>query len=339
MAEGVRLLVAFSVAAMLTAVTTPAAISIARRTGFLDSPAGYKAHKRPTPYLGGFAVLAAALLAILILGEDASRYWPLLLGTLALSLVGTVDDRVNLSPWLRVGVEALAAWLLWAKGLGWSFLADDTANLLLTALWVIGIVNAFNLMDNLDGAAASVAAVSAACVGILAVVGDDLPLAVIAVGLCGALIGFLRYNLARPARIFLGDGGSMAIGFLLAGSLMVVPPGVLSGWSALIVATIVVGLPVFDTTLVVLSRRRRGTPVFSGATDHTTHRLLGVLKSPRAVACALVIVQSGLCGLAIEATRLGRDAAIAAACFALLLGAVMIVVADGSRWTPVSDDS
>ena len=95
--------------------------------------------------------------------------------------------------------------------------ASDAANLLLTALWVIGVVNAFNLMDNLDGAAASVAAVSAACVGALAVIGDDVPLAVIAFALCGALAGFLRFNLARPSRIFLGDGGSMPIGFLLAG--------------------------------------------------------------------------------------------------------------------------
>jgi UDP-GlcNAc:undecaprenyl-phosphate/decaprenyl-phosphate GlcNAc-1-phosphate transferase len=338
-AENIRLLVAFALAAALTAVTTPAAISIALRTGFLDSPVGYKAHLRPTPYLGGAAVLTATLLTILTLDAGASRYWPLLLGTLGLSFVGTVDDRVNLSPWLRVATEALAAGLLWAGGLGWSFLGSDTANLLLTVLWVTGVVNAFNLMDNLDGAAASVAAVSTACIGVLAVVGDDLPLAVISIGLCGALVGFLRYNLARPARIFLGDGGSMAIGFLLAGSLMVVPLGGLSGLEALIVATLAVGLPVFDTTLVVLSRRRRGAPVLSGATDHTTHRLHGVLNSPRAVACALVVAQAGLCGVAIEAAQLGGGAVIAVGCFVLLLGAATIIAADGPRWTPVSDDS
>ncbi len=339
MAEGVRLFAAFASAAMLTVFSTPAAISIARRTGFLDSPVGYKAHSRPTPYLGGVAVLAALLPTILILDDGASRYWPLLLGTLGLSLVGTIDDRVNLSPWLRVAMEVLAAWFLWAEGLGWSLFSSSTANLLLTVLWVTGLVNAFNLMDNLDGAAASVAVVSAAGVGVLAIVGGDISLAVIAIGLCGALVGFLRYNLASPARIFLGDGGSMAIGFLIASTLMVVPLGRLSGWSALIAATVVVGLPVFDTTMVVLSRRRRGAPVLSGATDHTTHRLHGALKSPRAVAVALAVAQAGLCGLAIETTRQGRGAAIALGCFAVLLGAVMIVAVDGPRWTPVSDDS
>jgi UDP-GlcNAc:undecaprenyl-phosphate GlcNAc-1-phosphate transferase len=339
LAEGPRIAVAFFLAAALTAATVPMAIATARRTGFLDSPVGYKAHGRPTPYLGGAAVILAAGLTILLVGDGLSRYWPLLVGTVALALVGTVDDRVNLSPLLRVSTEVLAAWLLWSEDLGWSFLASDTANLLLTAFWVTGIVNAFNLMDNLDGAASSVGAVSAAGVAVLAVIGDDLALAAIAAALCGALVGFLRFNLAEPARIFLGDGGSMAIGFLLAGALMVAPMGQLSNWSVLIAAALVVGLPVFDTTLVVLSRRRRGAPVLSGATDHTTHRLRVFLKSPRAVAGTLAIVQLALCGLAIEATRLGPEAAIALACFALLLGMATIGAADGPKWTPLSDDS
>lgn len=339
MAEGVRLLLTFVLAGLLTTVTVPVAISIAQRTGFLDSPAGYKSHSRPTPYLGGLAVISAALAAFLIFDEGGGDYWPLLVGTLGLLAVGTVDDRVNLSPWLRVGTEVLAAWLLWSEGLGWSFLDSDLANLGLTAFWVTGVVNAFNLMDNLDGAAAAVASVSAACIGVLAVIGDSVPLAVAGFALCGSLAGFLRFNLARPARIFLGDGGSMAIGFLIAGSLMAVPLGGLSGLSMLIAATLAVGLPVFDTTLVVLSRRRRGAPVLSGATDHTTHRLNAVLKSPRAVALALAVAQSALCALAIEVTRLGQGAAIAAACFAILLGMATIAVSDGLRWMPVSDDS
>jgi UDP-GlcNAc:undecaprenyl-phosphate GlcNAc-1-phosphate transferase len=337
--EGTRLTLAFGLAAILTAATVPAAISVARQTGFLDSPVGYKSHARPTPYLGGLAVLCAWLPAVLIAGESVGRYWPLLLGTIGLSLVGTVDDRVNLSPLLRVAVEVAAAWALWHNGLGWSFLDSDAANLLLTAFWVTGIVNAFNLMDNLDGAAASVAGVSALCVGALAIIGEDLALAVIAFGMAGALAGFLRYNLARPARLFLGDGGSMAVGFLLAGGLMAAPMGSLTGFPTLIAASVAVGLPVFDTALVVLSRKRRGAPVLSGATDHTTHRLRVALKSPRAVAATLAVGQATLCALAIEATRLGRGAAIALACVALLGGAAMIVAADGDRWTPVSEDS
>lgn len=339
LSEGIGAVLAFFLAAALTVVTVPAAIALASRTGFLDAPAGYKAHGRPTPYLGGAAVLAAAALPILLFCDDLGRYWPLLLGTVGLAAVGTVDDRVNLSPYLRVGTEILAAWLLWTQGLGWSFLDSGLADFLLTAFWVTGIVNAFNLMDNLDGAASSVAVVSSACVAALALIGGDSALALIALALGGALVGFLRFNLARPARIFLGDGGSMAIGFLLAGSLMAAPMGELSGWSALIAAAVAVGLPAFDTAMVVLSRRRRGAPVLSGARDHTTHRLLALLKTPRAVAGALAATQAALCGLAIEATKLGSDAAIALACFVVLLGMGMVVAVDGTRWSPVSDDS
>lgn len=339
LSEGSGVVLAFLLAAALTAVTVPAAIVLAGRTGFLDAPAGYKAHGSPTPYLGGAAVLAAAVLPILLFCDDLGRCWPLLLGTLGLAVVGTVDDRVNLSPYLRVGTEILAAWLLWTQGLGWSFLDSGLADFLLTAFWVTGIVNAFNLMDNLDGAASSVAAVSSACLAALALIGGDSALALIALALGGALVGFLRFNLARPARIFLGDGGSMAIGFLLAGGLMAAPMGELSGWPALIAAAVAVGLPAFDTSMVVLSRRRRGAPVFSGARDHTTHRLLAFLKTPRAVAGALAAMQAALCGLAIEATRLGSDAALALACFVVLLGMAMVVAVDGLRWSPVSDDS
>lgn len=339
MGEGLRLLLAFALAAALTQATVPTAIRVARRTGFYDSPAGYKSHSNPTPYLGGIAVISAVAVAFLLLADGARDLWPLVVGAVGLMVVGTVDDRVSLSPWLRVGTEVLAAWLLWSEGLGWSFLDSDAANLALTALWVTAVVNAFNLMDNLDGAAASVAAVSAGCVVVLATIGDARALAVLAVALCGALIGFLRFNLARPARIFLGDGGSMAIGFLIAGALMTAPYGDLSGWSMLIPATLAVGLPAFDTALVIVSRRRRGTPVLSGATDHTTHRLNAFLKSPRAVAFALAFAQAGLCAMAVEATQLGHGAAIGLACFALFLGTASVVAVEDPRWMPVSDDS
>jgi UDP-GlcNAc:undecaprenyl-phosphate GlcNAc-1-phosphate transferase len=338
--DGIRLVLTFASAAALTILITPLAIAVAGRTGFLDRPVGFKAHRAPTPYLGGLAVLAGSLLAVVMFGDATGRYWPLLVGAIGLWLVGTLDDRLNLSPLLRVAIEGLVALLLWREDLGWTIAASDAANLALTVLWVIAVVNAFNLMDNLDGAAASVGAVSAACVGTLAIIGDDVPLAVIGFALCGSLAGFLPYNLARPSRIFLGDGGSMPLGFLLAASLMVVPMEDLTEWSALAAATLVVGLPVFDTALVVISRRRRGAQVFSGATDHTTHRLLGVLKTPRAVALALAAGQAGLCGLAIEATRLDPGASLAIGSIVLLLGAGTIIAVEWpTRWTPVSDDA
>lgn len=340
MGEGFRPLVALALAALLTGLTVPIAISLATRLGFLDVPSGFKAHLRPTPYLGGAAVLAAALPTTALLDPGiASRYWPLLGGALAMAALGACDDRLNLSPWLRLALEAVAGWVLWSEGLGWSFLHQDLANLLLTVFWVTGLVNAFNLMDNLDGAAASVAASSAAGVAALAAIGGEVPLAALSAALCGALLGFLRFNLAEPARIFLGDGGSMPVGFLVAGALMSAPMGDLSGSAAFAAAALVVALPAFDTTLVVVSRRRRGIRILTGGTDHTTHRLLAALRSPRAVAATLAGAQVSLCGLAVETTRLGESAVLAIATFALLLAAAIIVVAEGPGWAPASGDS
>jgi UDP-GlcNAc:undecaprenyl-phosphate GlcNAc-1-phosphate transferase len=339
--DPLRVGLALALAALLTTATVPLAIALARRTGFLDSPQGYKSHLRPTPYLGGVGVLAAALPAAMLLGggDLLSRYWPLLAGAVFLAAVGALDDRVNLSPWLRLAVEAGAGWFLWSQDLGWSFLSSDLLNLALTAFWVMALVNAFNLMDNMDGAAATVAAVCSAAIAVLAAIGDNVPLAVLAVALCGALLGFLRFNLAKPSRVFLGDGGSMPVGFLVAGALMVAPMGEASGWGTVAAAALLAGLPIFDTTLVVISRRRRGVQVLAGATDHTTHRLRGFVGTPQAVCAALALVQVCLGAVAIEGTRLGNSALAAIACFALLLAAATIAIAESPGWMPVSDDS
>lgn len=334
-----QLIAAAAAAAALTALTVPAAIATARRTGFMDSPIGYKAHRQPTPYLGGAAVIVATLAAIALLGVDLARFWPLLLGTFGLMVAGTIDDKVNLSPWLRLALEALAAALLWERGLGWNLFENDIADLLLTVFWIAAVVNGFNLMDNIDGAAASCACVSALALGGIGLLEDDRSIAVIGGALAGATAAFLRFNLARPARIFLGDGGSMAVGFLLAGTLMAAPVADLSDGPRFLAGCLIVGLPLFDTALVILSRRRRGAPVFSGATDHTTHRLNALLRSPRSVCCVLIAAQAGLCGLAIEVSRLGSGATVATACFAALLGGATIIAVDGPGWTLLSDDS
>lgn len=340
MGDGARLSLAFAVAAVLALLTVPLAIAVARRTGFLDAPAGYKAHSGATPYLGGAAVFAAALPVAALAGEHVlAECWPLLAGTLGLAVVGTVDDRVNLSPLLRVVLEVLAAYLLWSQGAAWSFLGSGTADFLLTAFWIVAVVNAFNLMDNMDGAAAATAMASAGCVTVLALIGGDQALAAIGLALCGALAGFLRFNLARPSRVFLGDGGSMAIGFLIAGALMSAPTGGLGGWAGFLTAGLVVAVPAFDTMLVVISRRRRQAPVFSGATDHTTHRLRALLGSPQAVSATVAAAQACVGALAIEAARLGESALIAVACSVLVVAAGSLVLAEGERWTPLSEDS
>lgn len=303
MADEVRLAGAVAAALALGSILTPLAIAVAHRLTFFDRPAGYKQHGAPTPYLGGAAVIAAVLLTAIVFGGAAGTYAPIALGAIGLFGVGTIDDRVGLGPGLRLFAATLAALTLSANGLGWNFFVSEAANLGLTLFWVVGLVNAFNLMDNLDGACSSVAATSAAGIAVISALEGAYPLAAFAAALSAGCIAFLRFNLAGPARIFLGDGGSMPIGFLLAALVMAGPAAVRDDWAPLVSAAMFVGLVIFDTSLVVLSRLRRGAPVLRGGRDHLTHRLLLAVGSERHVAVVLITVQGGLCALGVVAAQ------------------------------------
>lgn len=316
---------AFGVGAATSLATVPLATHIARRTGFLDKPTGYKEHGQPTPYLGGSAVLVAFLLAVFAFGDGAARFLPVVLGALALWAAGTTDDRITLTPLLRVAITVGAAVGLWAGGLGWDVFAGSAFDLLLTVIWVLGLVNAFNLMDNLDGATATVATTACLGAGAFAVHNADLALAGASFALGGACFGFLYFNLAKPARIFLGDGGSMPIGFIVAALAIAAQPVDDLGGSAILTAGLLVGLVILDTTLVIVSRRRRGVPLVTGGRDHLTHRLLRVAGSPRRVAGILAALQLSLCALAFGATHLGGAAVLWIGAGAVAAGIAAIV--------------
>jgi UDP-GlcNAc:undecaprenyl-phosphate GlcNAc-1-phosphate transferase len=323
---GATATLAFALAVVLVLVLTPQAARVAARTGFLDHPLGYKQHGRATPYLGGSAVMLAFLVPALVWGGLSDRFLALGLGACALWIVGTLDDRLNLSPFLRMGVEALAGAGLWAADLGWTVFSADALNLLLTILWVVGVVNAFNLMDNLDGATGTVAAAVAVGIGGFALAHHDPQLAGVAGALAGGCVGFLRYNLARPAQIFLGDGGSMPIGFIAAGAAIAAPAGADLGASALPCAAMIVGLVILDTTLVVISRRRRSVPLLTGGRDHLTHRLLGLTGTAQAVAAILAALQLALCAVALTAAENGRHAVLWSAAATLVIGIAVIAM-------------
>ena len=334
MPDELRLLGAFALALGATFALTPVAIAVARRTDFHDRPAGYKGHKAPTPYLGGAAVVGGFLLAAVFLGDGFSRLVPIPLLALAAWVLGTLDDRLDLPVGLRVVVEAGFATTLWAVDLGWDVFGSDAADLLLTNAWVIGLTNAFNLMDNMDGAAATVAAVTGLATAVLALADGDVALAVLGVGLCGACVGFLPYNLAgRGARIFLGDGGSLPIGLVIAATIMALPRGA-AGWEIVLAASILAGLPVVDTALVMISRRRSGVPVLRGGRDHLTHRLLPRLATPRQVALTLALLQAGLGALAIGVVQLEEGELIVAWCMWFLTVAFAVALLETEGWAP-----
>jgi UDP-GlcNAc:undecaprenyl-phosphate/decaprenyl-phosphate GlcNAc-1-phosphate transferase len=330
--EEIRLVGAFLFSLLVTLVATPVARRLAIRTGFLDHPVGYKAHPQPTPYLGGAAVMAGILIATITFGV-ADDFTRLLAAALLLLVLGTLDDRIGLGVAPRLLAQILTAVALWVVDLGWTMLPGEAADLVLTILWVVGITNAFNLMDNLDGAAGTVAGVSTAGAGALALIQGDAGLAVVALAVSGACAGFLPFNLARPAKIFLGDGGSMPLGLLVACTIMAVPDGSLD-WTLLLASAPLAGLPILDTALVVVSRYRRGAPILSGGRDHLTHRLLSGLGSERRVALTLAVSQAALCGLALGLHQLDPEGVIAAAAIYLALGAAVIALLETAVFTP-----
>ena len=325
---------AFLVAFGSTLLFTPLAIRLARRTSFYDHPIGYKGHGSPTPYLGGIAVIGGLLVGSALFGSGSSAFVPIAIGTVVLLGVGTIDDRYALGPLTRLAIEVAAASVLFAGGIGWDLFASDVLNLGLTVVFVTGVVNAFNLMDNMDGATGTVAAVSGATLGVLALAQGSAELAAIALALSGACLGFLPFNLASPARIFLGDGGSMPIGFVVAAAIMSVPGTGDLGWAFVPVAVVLVGLPALDTTLVVVSRLRRGAGVFVGGRDHLTHRLRAKLGSARRVALVLAASQAALAGTG--AVLAGSDKSVAAfvATVLILVGIGVVALLESPDWAP-----
>lgn len=334
MSGSLRLELAFACACGAALLLTPATIAIARRTGFYDVPVGYKGHIRPTPYLGGAAVAAAMVLAACLFGRASSACLPIVVGAVALWALGTADDRFGIGPLPRLAIEAAVGCALFAAGVGWSVFPSDALNLVLSVVFVAGVVNAYNLMDNMDGATGSVALVSSAILGLLAAAHGDVALGAIALGLAGACAGFLPFNLASPSRVFLGDGGSMPIGFVIATTIMALPGGGHLGWALIPLAVVLVGLPALDTALVIVSRKRRGAGVFTGGRDHLTHRLRVRLGSPRRVAMALATGQAFLCGAGAVLFEFEGSIAVAGSASLILTGVAVVALLESPEWVP-----
>jgi UDP-GlcNAc:undecaprenyl-phosphate/decaprenyl-phosphate GlcNAc-1-phosphate transferase len=314
-------------------VATPLAIRVARRFDFYDHPREYRRHAAPTPLLGGAAVIGAYLVAAVAVGASG-KLLVLVVGAVALWAVGTIDDLVAVAPIWRLLTETGLALLLLAVGLGWHAYGAG-GDVVLTVLWVVGLVNGFNLMDNLDGTCASVACASAAGIGTLAALHGDFTVGALAFALAASCAVFLRWNLAGPARIFLGDGGSRPIGLLIAGFAIAASHDARVGHTQLLVGALMAGVVILDTALVSVSRTRRGVTLVTGGRDHLSHRLLPALRSPRAVAASLAVTQAMLCVLAIAGDRWSAEALVVFALISASLGAVAVAVLDSPRWRPL----
>lgn len=268
-------------AGLLTALfLTPICRRLASRIGFLDAPATQKLHQSPTPRLGGPAIYTSLLLGLWIGGPTHPALIGIVGGATLLLLVGLVDDWRGLAPATKLGAQLLAASLAVGTGVQITFLGHPVLGIPLTLLWIIGITNAFNLLDNMDGLSAGIASIGAATFAVLAAryyhVGPEQSATAMTAGaLAGACLGFLRYNI-HQASIFMGDSGSLVVGFVLA------TLAALGSWhspkvsTSILIPILVLAYPIFDTTLVTVLRWRRGQSIFEGGKDHSSHRLVNL---------------------------------------------------------------
>ena len=317
--EGLNALIPLGVAIVVTALVTPLVSRLARSLQVLDRPNSRGVSARPDmPLLGGLAVAigfgAGLWVAVALLVEDlatAEHLKGLGLGALLLLGLGVVDDRSGLSAWPKFLVQALAAGIAISYGFRLGHLTDPISLTswqlpiplvwVVSAVWIVGITNALNLVDGLDGLATGVGAIIGITLTMIAWQANQPVGVCVGVALLGSLIGFLPFNFA-PARIFLGDTGSLFIGYILA--LLA-----LEGYRQLSLLTFVVpllalALPILDTGLSIVRRIRLGAPIFTADRLHMHHRLLASEGTPRRAVLQIYFLTACFCLIAVSFTRL-----------------------------------
>jgi UDP-GlcNAc:undecaprenyl-phosphate GlcNAc-1-phosphate transferase len=256
------------------------------------------------PLLGGIAIYLAVVVALLLFSDRfrLPQLISIILGATVVSFLGVWDDRRSLRPILKLVGQGLAAAILIVAGVHISSFPHEYLNYAVTLIWVVGITNALNLLDNMDGLSGGIAAVASASFLLLASMSGQYLVAALSAALLGACLGFLRYNY-NPASIFMGDSGSLFLGFILAAL------GIKLRFENLptitwMIPIIVMGIPIFDTTLVTISRlRRRLNPLTSPGRDHTSHRLVSRGMTQREAVLSLFLAGGALGMVAVFLTQ------------------------------------
>lgn len=286
------LLLIFATALVFALGGTPIARRVAVRVGIVARPGAHRVHVGTIPLLGGVAIYGAFLIALVLFADRffIPQLISIVVGATWVSFLGVVDDRVHLSAAAKLLGQLFGALFLVATGVTVNLLASPVLDGLVTLFWIVGITNAMNLLDNMDGLSGGVAAVASVFFLLLSALNGQYLVGSLSAALLGASIGFLIYNF-NPASIFMGDSGSLFLGFVLAAvgiKLRFPDHPVLYTW---FIPIMVLGLPIFDTTLVFVSRLRGGmNPLTHPGTDHLSHRLVarGCTKREAVLTCYLV---------------------------------------------------
>lgn len=295
-------IVAFSIALAVAYFITPRVMDLAIKVGALDAPDERKVHKGMIPRMGGLAIYAAFVLAVLASMHINREIMGLLVGGTVILIVGIIDDLKPLPAKVKLLGQIIAATVLvmfdirieWLTNPFGEMLYVDYLAIPLTIIWVVGLTNTVNLIDGLDGLAAGVSTIASLTILLVALQQNFVTVAILTAALAGSALGFLQHNF-NPAKIFMGDTGSMFLGYMLA-AISILGTVKSAATIALIVPIVSLGLPILDTAFAIIRRYMSGRPIFKPDKGHLHHRLLEMgLTQKQAV--LLMYVISGCLGL------------------------------------------
>jgi len=284
---------------------TPLLCKLAPRLGAVDRPDERKIHLVLMPRLGGLAIYSGFLFAFLMLGYYQETYLGLVLGGTFITLMGAVDDIKGLSPRLKLAGQIIAAAILVVFGVRVEFLTNPFDGVFLlgklaipvTVFWIVGVTNALNLVDGLDGLAAGTSFIAAVTIAAVAWLHGETVVAALSLVLAASVLGFLPYNF-HPARIFMGDSGSMFLGFNLA-ALATIGLTKSATVISLFIPVVILGLPILDTFFAITRRFLNHKPIFSPDNGHLHHRLLAQGLNQRQAVIVIYLVNACLGGSAV----------------------------------------
>ena len=271
----------FVIALIVTYICTPLVRTLAVKIGAIDAPDARKVHQVSIPRLGGLAIYIGYMVSLLYSVKDISSVKGLLIGSVILVAVGIWDDVKQIGPKTKLLGQIVAALMLpifdnaiHFISIGDHMLYLEYLSIPLTVFWIVGFTNIVNLIDGLDGLAAGISLIACIAICIVTLQMGQVDLACITLALAGAACGFLRYNF-NPAKIFMGDTGSMLLGYTMA-AISVMGSVKTAATVGLVVPVIVLGLPILDTLFAIVRRRINGRPVFQPDKGHLHHRLLAM---------------------------------------------------------------
>ena len=325
---------ALAVAFLIAFAATPAVMSLAHKINAIDVPRDKRrVHKKPIPLIGGLAIFYGFIISVLCFAELDRETAGILIGSVIIVTVGMIDDAIDMKAIVKLLCQIIAAVIVVYSGVRIEQFANPFArwfggppyiymnywiSVAVTVIWIVGICNAVNLIDGLDGLAVGVSSIAAICMLILTLLSQNVNVAIITAAVAGACFGFLPYNF-NPAKIFMGDTGALFLGYILA-CISIQGFLKLSAIISFAVPIIVLGLPIFDTLFAIVRRVLTGRSPMSPDRGHLHHRLLDMGFSQKQTVAILYTITAVLCLTAVVVSTRGYARGI------LLIVSVMLII-------------